>query len=361
MSKVVTELTTSTPGSPSDPTARQRRNLRAPSMPMMMLEQRVMFEMGALGAAAPWLRVMGRGDRHPVLVLPGFMGDDASTVALRFFIRSWGYWSHGWGMGQNLGPTPDALQGINDRLEALYSRHGREVSLVGWSLGGLYARYLARKHPEWVRQVITLGSPIQMREGDRAAPSQLSDLLKSSFDPGFGGKEDYLQGPSARAVDDDLLAQRRRGPLAGVHRRRRRAARERRGHQQPRRPRLQPGSAVRRRRPLGPARGHVEAVRRAVPAAPAVPARGRRTTRKGAFGVAESPRRDRPELVDRPHPCDSPGAHVRAGWRWRPSSPSAWPWSGRRGPMPRPAMCRGARCCASPSRKRSAARPSSGN
>jgi len=195
MSKVVTELTTSTPGSSTDPTSRQRRNVRAPSMPMMMLEQRVMFEIGALGAAAPWLRILGRGDRHPVLVLPGFMGDDASTVALRLFIRGWGYWSHGWGLGQNLGPTTEALQGINDRLQALHSRHGRPVSLVGWSLGGLYARHLARKHPEWVRQVITLGSPLQMREGDRAAPSQLTDLLKTRFDPQFGGGEDYLQGP----------------------------------------------------------------------------------------------------------------------------------------------------------------------
>jgi pimeloyl-ACP methyl ester carboxylesterase len=163
-------------------------------MSMQLLEQRVMFEVGALAAAAPWLRVIGRGDRHPVLVLPGFMGDDASTIALRFFIRSWGYWSHGWGLGQNLGPTPEVLQGIDDRLEALHNRHGRPVSLVGWSLGGLYARHLARTHPDHVRQVITLGSPLQMREGDRAAPSQLTDLLKSRFDPEFSGKEDYLRG-----------------------------------------------------------------------------------------------------------------------------------------------------------------------
>ena len=195
MSVIVTELTSPTPGSEADPTARQRRDVRAPSMSMQFLEQRALFEIGALAAAAPWLRAMGRGDRHPVLVLPGFMGDDASTVALRFLVRSWGYWSHGWGLGQNVGPTPDVLRGIEDRLEALHRRHGREVSLVGWSLGGLYARHLARRHPEWVRQVITLGSPLQMREGDRAAPSQLSDLLKSSFDPDFGGHEDYLQGP----------------------------------------------------------------------------------------------------------------------------------------------------------------------
>ncbi|MFT3855063.1 MAG: alpha/beta hydrolase [Ilumatobacteraceae bacterium] len=196
MSETFDELATGpTPGGPADPTTRQRRNVRAPSMPLMLAEQRALFEIGALGAAAPWLRAVGRGDRHPVLVLPGFMGGDTSTVALRFFVRSWGYWSHGWGLGQNLGPTREVLHGIDDRLEALHSRHGRKVSLVGWSLGGIYARYLARRHPEWVRQVITLGSPIQMREGDRAAPSQLTDLLKARFDPEFPMGEDHLNGP----------------------------------------------------------------------------------------------------------------------------------------------------------------------
>jgi pimeloyl-ACP methyl ester carboxylesterase len=172
-----------------------RRALRAPPMRRRFLEQRVMFEVGALAAAAPWLRMIGRGDHHPVLVLPGFMGDDASTVALRSFIRSWGYWAHGWGLGSNLGPTPDLLDGIRHRLEAVHGRHRRPVSLVGWSAGGVFARHLARAHPDRVRQVITLGSPLQMHEGDRSAASMLADRLKSRFDPTFGGAEEYLLGP----------------------------------------------------------------------------------------------------------------------------------------------------------------------
>jgi pimeloyl-ACP methyl ester carboxylesterase len=183
------------PSSPEHAVEIVRRALRAPPMAMRMLEQRVMFEVGALAAAAPWLRVVGRGDRHPVLVLPGFMGDDASTVALRSFIRSWGYWAHGWGLGSNLGPTPDLLDGIRDRLEVVHGRHGRPVSLVGWSAGGVFARHLARAHPDRVRQVITLGSPLQMHDGDRSAASPLADLLKSRFDPTFGGAEEYLLGP----------------------------------------------------------------------------------------------------------------------------------------------------------------------
>jgi pimeloyl-ACP methyl ester carboxylesterase len=182
------------PSEPTEPVA-PHRQLRAPPMSIQFLEQRVLFEVGALAAAAPWLRAMGRGDRHPVLVLPGFMGDDASTVALRSFIRSWGYWAHGWGLGSNLGPTPDLIDGIQHRLEAVHDRHGRPVSLVGWSAGGVFARHLARLQPERVRQVISLGSPLQMHEGDRSAASLISDRMKSRFDPTFGGSEEYLLGP----------------------------------------------------------------------------------------------------------------------------------------------------------------------
>ena len=135
------------PGPPLAAAVVDRRPLRAPAMRTRMLEQRVPFELGALVAAAPWLRGFGRGDRHPVLVLPGFMGDDRSTIALRAFIRSWGYWAHGWRLGSNVGPTRSILDGIRDRLDVLHGRHGRPVSLVGWSAGGVFARHLAREQP----------------------------------------------------------------------------------------------------------------------------------------------------------------------------------------------------------------------
>ncbi len=190
-------VTPSATGDGAEPTTPLpvHRRLRAPTLATQILEQRVLFEVGALAAAAPWLRAVGRGDRHPVLVLPGFMGDDASTLALRSFIRSWGYWAHGWGLGSNMGPTRELLDGIRDRLEALHDRHGRPVSLVGWSAGGVFARHLARSQPERVRQVITLGSPLQMHDGDRSSASMLSNMLKSRFDPEFGGGEEYLLGP----------------------------------------------------------------------------------------------------------------------------------------------------------------------
>ena len=133
----------------------------------LALESRALFELGAFAAASPVLRLVGRGDRHPVLVLPGFTASDRSTVPLRTTLRAQGYWVHGWGLGRNMGPDRRVVDGIARRLEELHERHGRTVSLVGWSLGGVYARSLARSHPAAVRQVITLGSPFRSFPGMR--------------------------------------------------------------------------------------------------------------------------------------------------------------------------------------------------
>jgi len=167
---------------PADPATPASPGVRAPDRALLWLEQRALFELGALAAAAPWLRLLGRGDHHPVLVLPGFTASDASTTPLRWQLRSWGYWAHGWGLGRNLGPTPDVLTGLVERLDAVHKRHGRKVSLVGWSLGGIYARELARQFPGYVRSVITLGSPYRMSLSDRSSVSRLLDLLVGGFD-----------------------------------------------------------------------------------------------------------------------------------------------------------------------------------
>lgn len=150
--------------------------------------------MGALFASSPLLRRFGRGDSHPVLVMPGFTAGDASTVVLRSMIRSWGYWAHGWGLGTNLGPTRAVREGIHQRLDALHARHGAKVTVIGWSLGGLYARELARDMPDKVRQVITLGSPIQMTPEDRSNASAISERLQKHFDPNWHWRPDFAQG-----------------------------------------------------------------------------------------------------------------------------------------------------------------------
>jgi pimeloyl-ACP methyl ester carboxylesterase len=117
---------------------------------------------GALFASAERiLRWLPAGDGHPVVVLPGFLGDDHTTGALRYHLRCLGYVTHGWRLGRNLGPTAAVVDGLARLVTGLSERHGCAVSLVGWSLGGIYARELAYTRPDLVRTVITLGSPFR--------------------------------------------------------------------------------------------------------------------------------------------------------------------------------------------------------
>lgn len=97
------------------------------------------------------------GGGRPVMVIPGFLASDHSTTVLRRTLRAAGYRAYGWGLGMNLGARHDIL----DRMAVQLERAARRgpVSLVGWSLGGLYARELAKRHPDKVARVITLGSP----------------------------------------------------------------------------------------------------------------------------------------------------------------------------------------------------------
>jgi pimeloyl-ACP methyl ester carboxylesterase len=123
---------------------------------------RALADYGGLLAASPVLLAAPRGDGHAVLVLPGFLAEDSSTATLRMFLRSRGYDVQGWRLGRNIGPTATILSGMTGCLEGMAERSGRAVSIVGWSLGGIFARELARAHPDIVRQVITLGSPFRL-------------------------------------------------------------------------------------------------------------------------------------------------------------------------------------------------------
>jgi pimeloyl-ACP methyl ester carboxylesterase len=149
--------------------------VRRPSLLLQLLEARAFTELGAFASCYPFLRMAPRGDGHPVLVLPGFLASGSSTFPLRHLLKSLGYRGHRWKLGLNLGPVGSKEQEILWRLKELRHRYDRKVSLIGWSLGGVYARELAWMVPEDVRMVITLGSPF--RHHDATAVSWLYEDL----------------------------------------------------------------------------------------------------------------------------------------------------------------------------------------
>jgi pimeloyl-ACP methyl ester carboxylesterase len=131
---------------------------RPPSPWLLLLEWRAPFEWAAAVASIPWLASAPRGDGHAVMVFPGLAANDLSTLPLRRFLASLGHDVHAWGQGFNLG-REGVLERCCDAVRAQADRTGRAVSLVGWSLGGVYARETAKALPDEVRAVVTLGSP----------------------------------------------------------------------------------------------------------------------------------------------------------------------------------------------------------
>jgi pimeloyl-ACP methyl ester carboxylesterase len=150
--------------SPAGPARRRRPGLLGVTEPV-----RALASAGALTAGLPLLQLAPRGEPHPVLVLPGLMASDVSTRVLRVWLRRLGYPVVGWALGRNRGPTAEVRDALPRLLDRLAAEHGTAVSIVGQSLGGIYARELARRAPRQVRQVVSLGSPFGHR-GSLAAP-----------------------------------------------------------------------------------------------------------------------------------------------------------------------------------------------
>ena len=100
-----------------------------------------------------------RGDQHSVVVFPGLSASDGSTMPLRRYLDSLGYQTNGWEQGFNFGPRAGVLDAARAQVTRAFKQSGRKVSLIGWSLGGVYARELAKELPQLVRSVITMGTP----------------------------------------------------------------------------------------------------------------------------------------------------------------------------------------------------------
>lgn len=179
-SEIVAVVTTYARGVP------QTTRPPAPPLWLTFLESRAALEYASWRAMAPLLQRLPKGDGQPVLVLPGFATDDRSTRRLRIVLRRLGYRTYGWRLGANIGPTPHIVDGLHERVDKISNDNdNRRISLVGWSLGGIYSRLLARADPERFRQVITLGSPFLMVPGDPSAVSGLWDSVSHLHDQTF--------------------------------------------------------------------------------------------------------------------------------------------------------------------------------
>jgi pimeloyl-ACP methyl ester carboxylesterase len=156
--------------------------LRPPSMLLTLSEGRGLMELAAAVATRPLMMTAPKGDGHPVLVLPGFMASDTSTAPLRKYLNDLGHDARPWGNGRNLGRFYRMRDVMRQQLADLHAETGRKVSLVGWSLGGVFSRYLALTNPDAVRCVITLGSPFS---GDINATNakRLYEYMSKEGDP----------------------------------------------------------------------------------------------------------------------------------------------------------------------------------
>jgi pimeloyl-ACP methyl ester carboxylesterase len=135
------------------------RRLRPPGLFLILAEARSLLEFNASLVLSPLLMRAPKGDGHPVLALPGFLAGDLSMAPMRRYLKQLGYDSYAWKMGRNLGGIASRRNALKSLLTEIHTATGRKVSIVGWSLGGIYARDLALRCPEMVRSVITLGSP----------------------------------------------------------------------------------------------------------------------------------------------------------------------------------------------------------
>ena len=139
------------------------------------------------------------GKGRPALVLPGLLSNDRATALLRRSLTKAGFSAHGWGGGLNLGPRPAEIDRVAQKLADLGRASGGQVILIGWSLGGLYARALAQRHPEACALVMTLGSPFS---GDRRANNawRLYEALNDHTVDNPPFREDLAVKPAARTI-----------------------------------------------------------------------------------------------------------------------------------------------------------------
>jgi pimeloyl-ACP methyl ester carboxylesterase len=163
-----------------------------------LTEWRALLEMATLPWALPALQMAPKGDGHPVLLLPGFMADEATLFALRIYLGHRGYAVQSWGFGRNVGFRSRHALALEQKIRHLHHTTGRKVSLVGWSLGGVFALYGAHQAPECVRNVITLGSPVSVDETGSQSPPLVKALYRLVAHP--MGPDVHVMQPKAKKL-----------------------------------------------------------------------------------------------------------------------------------------------------------------
>lgn len=160
------------------PAVVRQRHSGSPRVLHSMLEPRAILELALLPASLPLLMQAPRGDGHPVLLLPGFLADEKSLFVLKAFLQRKGYEVHTWGLGRNLGFRSKHASALPQKIRYLHYITGRKLSLVGWSLGGVFSLYGAESTLDCVRSIITLGSPVSVDSGDSQSPAALRAMYR---------------------------------------------------------------------------------------------------------------------------------------------------------------------------------------
>lgn len=138
-------------------------------------EGRAIFELQSFYLLRGLLRKLPKGDGHPVIVFPGFVSSDIATRPMRRLLDDLGYSTYGWGLGRNLMFDQKRENQMRNLVRNVHQNEGRKVSLIGWSLGGVFAREIAKMESDCVRSVITMGSPISGSADD----SSVKDLFQA--------------------------------------------------------------------------------------------------------------------------------------------------------------------------------------
>jgi pimeloyl-ACP methyl ester carboxylesterase len=163
-------------------TERNQSIARWPSAGAPATMRTLMRELAEIGKASitppPFPTVAMRGHGQSVMVLPGFCCPDGTTSRLRKFLQLQGFDTRTWNCGTNFGPTKSVLGDLEKKIDTETERTGKPISLVGLSLGGTIAREIAKRRPNSVACVVTLGSPINLPVVTPLAPlAQLAALF----------------------------------------------------------------------------------------------------------------------------------------------------------------------------------------